>query len=340
MDEKKEQQKKEIVGYTESLSYLNGKFLGKKVQPIYRVYDMEEELNKTIGIGMLNPAYIEVNELQDKDYEYRKISKFLKKYINEYASKKGLNPSDLKLEFINYGKTELVYVLTEPNSERVTILAKQPAVDLGKVGQEAQNLLDLKQVDNNVIAPIDYYKFGDQELYVTPYINQARCVASYGTWGMYIPEPFYRFESFTNEQEQIVNACMIAKLVSLYNHDKGQGIASCKLGGGDFMLPKGWEKETPTIKNTLDKLYLIAAREMVNCSFDEYLNIIRNEFSRATINENQDQLILNLRGRVAMNPLTIEYGIELGKQIINQRNSQNKTQSTEPEQQTEQEITM
>ncbi|MBR2301010.1 MAG: hypothetical protein IKA41_03560, partial [Bacteroidaceae bacterium] len=61
---------------------------------------------------------------------------------------------------------------------------------------------------------------------------------------MYIPEPFYRFEGFTREQEQVVNSCMIAKLVSLYDFEKGQGIASCKLGGGDFMLPKGWEKET------------------------------------------------------------------------------------------------
>ena len=34
---------------------------------------MEDECNKSIGIGMINPAYIEVNELQDKDYEYKKI---------------------------------------------------------------------------------------------------------------------------------------------------------------------------------------------------------------------------------------------------------------------------
>lgn len=133
---------------------------------------------------------------------------------------------------------------------------------------------------------------------------------------MYVPEPYYRFESFTAEQENIVNSCMIAKLVSLYDFTKKEGISSCKLGGGDFMLPKGWETQIPTIENTLNKLYLIAAREKVRCSFDEYLSIIRDEFSRATITENQKDLIINLRGRVPMKIENIESGIQLGQSII------------------------
>ena len=42
---------------------------------------------------------------------------------------------------------------------------------------------------------------------------------------------------------------------------KKEGICSCKLGGGDFMLQKGWEDETLIIENTLNNLYLIAARK-------------------------------------------------------------------------------
>ena len=174
----------------------------------------------------------------------------------------------------------------------------------------------LKEKDENVVAPIDYFQFGDQELYVTPYINQARCIASYGVWGMYIPEPYYRFEPFTLEQEKIVNSCMIAKLISLYDFTKQEGISYCKLGGGDFMLPKGWEKEIPTIENTLSKLYLISAREKINCSFDTYISIIRDEFARTTITENPDELIINLRGRAPMKIEDIEFGIQLGKTII------------------------
>ena len=147
-------------------------------------------------------------------------------------------------------------------------------------------------------------------------------MASDEKWGMYVPEPFYRFDNFTDEQERDVNACMIAKLVSLYNFEKGQGIAGCKLGGGDFMLPKGWETQAPTIKNTLNNLYLIAAREMITCAFNDYLNVIRREFSRMTIDENEDKLLINIRGRVPMDINDIESGIELGKQLIRKRNGQ------------------
>lgn len=288
----------------------------------------ETEKSKTsvkepLGIGIINPYYIETNELQEKAYELKKIDKFLNKYIGFYAENNGLNADDITLDFINYGKTELVYVLTEPSGKKVTVLTKQPAVEFGKVKQEADYLTQLKQVDENVVAPIDYYKFGDQELYVTPYINQARCIASDYTWGMYVPEPYYRFENFTKEQEQVVNTCMIAKLVSLYDFNKQEGISKCKIGGGDFMLPKGWENDTPTIENTLNSLYLIAAREKINCTFDDYLNIIRDEFSRETIKEDQESLKINLRGRVAMDINDIENGIELGKDLVEERNLSN-----------------
>ena len=177
----------------------------------------KEDIYQSIGIGIMNAAYLEVDSSQDIAEEYSKIINFLKKYMIKYASEKNIDPKKLRMEFINYGKTELVYVLTEPSGKRVTLLVKQPGLEFGKVRQEAENLKELKKIDDCIVAPIDYYECENQELYVTPYINQARCVASYNSWGMYVPEPFYRFENFTREQEQIVNSCMIAKLVSLYD---------------------------------------------------------------------------------------------------------------------------
>ena len=299
---------------TEAWSFLNGTCISHTVAKSPLKWFKEEETNN-IGIGLINPAYIEVNEIQDINDEYKKIKRFLNKYLERYSKMNGVPVEDLNVEFINYGKTELVYVLSEKSGKRVTILVKQPGVQLGKVNQEAQNLLALKKRDPNVVAPIDYFQLGDQELYTTPYINQARCIASYGSWGMYVPEPYYRFEPFTANQKRIVNSCMIAKLVSLYDFEKQEGISACKLGGGDFMFPKGWEKQKPTIENTLNNLYLIAAREKVKCSFDEYISIIKNEFSRSTIGENQEDLIINLRGRVPMQISEIEYGILLGQAI-------------------------
>lgn len=283
-----------------------------------------QKMLENIGIGSIHPMYIEVNEIQDKEDEYKKITKFLKKYIEYYASLNGKDASSYEIKFINYGKTELVYVLTDNEEKRITLLVKQPKVKYGLVKEEYLNLLKLKEKDENVVAPFQYYTLGDQELYATPYINQARCVASYGSWGMYIPEPIYRFESFTIEQEKIVNACMIAKLVSLYDFENNEGIAKAKLGGGDFMLPKDWENEIPTYEATLNSLYLIAARQMIKCSFDDYLQIIRDEFTRATILEKEENLIINVRGRVPMNSEDIEKGIELGKALINGRKRERK----------------
>ncbi len=289
-----------------------------------------EKSKQNMGIGMMSAGYIFTHKDQNLWEEYSKIDRFVKEYSQKYATNKGRQIQDFELEFINYGRTQLVYVLSDKtDGKKVTILAKQPVVEYGKVKQEAQYLQKLKKVDKNVVAPIDYYTDNEQELYVTPYIPQARCVASDAKWGMYIPEPYYRFENFTEDQEKVVNTCMIAKLVSLYDFDKGRGIAGCKLGGGDFMLPKGWENQTPTIQNTLDSLYLIAAREMISCSFDEYINILKDEFSRETIEEDPESLLINIRGRVAMSPTDIANGISLGKQIIEQRTAQLPSQRAE-----------
>jgi len=289
-----------------------------------------EKSKQNMGIGTMFSGYIFTREGQDTWKEYVKIDKFIREYIKSYAAKHGKLASDYDLEFINYGRTQLVYVLTDKTTDdKVTILAKQPVVDYGKVKKEAQHLKALKKVDKCVVAPIDYYADEEQELYVTTYIPQARCVASDMKWGMYVPEPFYRFDNFTREQEHVVNACMIAKLVSLYDFKKCQGIGSCKLGGGDFMLPKGWEQQPLTIKNTLNSLYLIAAREMLKCSFDEYLDIIRSEFGRSTISEDQNELLINIRGRVAMDLDDIDEGIELGKKIIAKRKCQSQFHAEE-----------
>lgn len=285
----------------------------------------DEKSKQNMGIGILTAGYIFVHKGQDVWVEYEKIKNFINNYIHHFAKKRGKSIEDFDLEFINYGRTQLVYVLTDKiTGKNFTILAKQPIVEYGKVKQEAKNLVALKKVDDCVVAPIDYYTDGEQELFVTPYIPQARCIASDIKWGMYVPEPYYRFDNFTDQQEHIVNTCMIAKLVSLFDLKNNLGIADCKLGGGDFMLKKGWEQEELTIENTIKSLYLISARKLLRCSFEDYLRIIKDEFSRKTINEEQDKLLVNIRGRVPMRVEDIDNGIKLGKQIIAQRQENTK----------------
>lgn len=288
--------------------------------------------NNRISIGFLHPAYVNALVSQDKMQEMQKIKNFVEEYAIRFIKEKGFNPSYCHLQFINYGSTELVYVLTLPNDERFTFLIKQPAVDFGQVKKEAVHLTNLAKQDDCIIYPISYYASGGQEGYITPYENQARCVASddeVGDWGMYIPEPYYRFEKFTPNQRKVVNCCMIAKLVSLYDFDKGCGIAKAKLGGGDFMLPKGWEKSEHTIKQTLGDLKLIACRERVYLPFEKYLEVIRKEFSQKTIYMWEKDCLVNIRGRVEMTSEEIEEGIALGKKILKEKliNNKNKENS-------------
>ena len=64
------------------------------------------------------------------------------------------------------------------------------------------------------------------------------------------------------------------------------------------------------------------------------MSLIRSEFSRRTIDENQDELLLNLRGRVPMQIEDIESGIELGEKIIAKRIAENQTDYVEPDERT------
>lgn len=278
------------------------------------------KMKDNLGLGPNGDIlYLKLKGSQDLLTEVSNHRKVLITYLTQLCEKKDLTFSDLELEFINYGYTQLVYVLTIKGEERYTLLVKQPMVEQGKLFQEFQNLVELSKFDKNVIAPYEYRAYNNEtckgELFITPYLYQARCVASDKDWGMYIPEPEYRFEEFSSEQRFFVNMCMIAKLVYLYDEDSHKGIAAAKLGGGDFILPKGWEEVEPCEKYTLDNLYLTAAREMIECSLDEYLDILREEFSRRTIEENQSSLKVNHRGRVSMSMEEIEEGIELGMKL-------------------------
>ena len=280
-----------------------------------------EKMMDNISIGGMSEMYINVTDEQNTMIEYAKICKFLDGFVEDYARKNNIPKNMLQLEFINYGKTELVYVLTEKHTKkRTTLLVKQPAVPYGKVKEEHDNLIALSKEHDNIIAPTSYYTANGQELYTTPYMHQARCVASYNTWGMYVPEPIYRFENFTEQQEHIVNQCMIAKLLSLYSTKTNEGLGMCKLGGGDFMLPKGWEEKTPTIDDTMKNLYLIAAREKIKCTLQEYQDILLKEFGTVTITKGENVKV-NHRGRVAMKREDIIAGINLGLSLLHKKDN-------------------
>lgn len=129
----------------------------------------------------------------------------------------------------------------------------------------------------------------------------------------------YRFEKFSERESEVVCACMIAKLVSLYDDKTQSGIAACKLGGGDFMLEKEWDRENITASNTLKHMKLIACREEVHCSFEKYISLIRHEFGQKTYYASEElrdkSVLINHKARVGMTSSAIEAGIAIGRKL-------------------------
>lgn len=266
-------------------------------------------------LGIINngSTYHKINSNQDLTVEYIKTLDFLK-------SLHGLDyvymDSNTKIMFINYGDTELVYVIDD-GKDKYTLLVGQPSLEFGKVNEEYLNLIELGKLSDKVVVPLEYISNGTREAFITPYIYQARCVASYGNdYGSYIPEPSYRFEPFTDYGRYVVNKCMIANLVKLYNDKEKLGLASVKVGGGDFILDKSTDTIGLSEENILDNMYLIAARKLIKIDFKDYLKLIREEFSKMTYYKNvdmrDDNILINDKNRVPMTKEEIEDGIKLG----------------------------
>ena len=226
-------------------------------------------------------------------------------------------PIENEIEFINYGDTELVYVVTTQKS-RNTILVGQPITPLGTVKVEYENLLHLaKKHPSIVISPLGYATNGKRECYITPYIHQARCIATYANnYGAYIPEPYYRFEPYQEEDEYLITKTIIANLVRLYDEDEKLALAECKIGGGDFIMEKEFDTIPHTEENALKHMKLIAARKLINIELKEYIKLLKHEFQRRTyyrtLYEKDPSIIINLKNRVSMTTEAINDGINLG----------------------------
>ena len=278
--------------------------------------------NEALGIpsDFAGAEYMQLQEQENIERQFIDILDLLRQIMDDKSIPEFQN-QDKRMRFINWGYTELVYVL-EVGRKKYTVLVGQPDVEFGVVKKEYDNLRKLfNRHKEEVVAPIYYMKNpqNTKEAYITPYLYQARCIAdSGGSWGVYIPEPEYHFEPFSNKQRNIINACMIATIIKLFDEKNNLGIASCHLGGGDFMLEKGFENEECNYENILKRMKLISAREFTEMTLEKYIETIRREFVKRTFSEEyKDKIIINNRCKIPMTDSEIEYGIKLGLQLRN-----------------------
>ena len=260
--------------------------------------------------------------IPDSDYNYHllKVDQSRREEVSITRSfldsiSKEIQPSTI--EFINYGDTELVYVIKTPNNIDA-LLVGQPITQLGTVKLEYENLKKLSKKNPSIIVtPTRYISNGKREAYITPYIKQARCIATYhGTYGAYIPEPYYRYESYSEYDQYLVSIAIVANLIRLYDYDNKLALAECKIGGGDFILEKEYDNEQHTEENILKRMKLIAARKLINIELKDYIELLRKELSKRTyyrtLKERDNSVLVNIKNRVPMSIETIEDGIRLG----------------------------
>jgi len=273
----------------------------------------------SLGIPNYGMHYLKMpserNSIEDTLEEFLGIHNF----INQVASSNTVpefQGKQKRLQFINYGSTQLVYVLTVDENRQYTFLVNQPATHFGTGKREFENLRILsKNNRDNVVAPIYYFtdkNSANRELYVTPYYYQSRCIGVEDKeWGMWIPEPEYLFYDFKPQDKKVINASMVALLVKLYDDKGKRGLSEVRLDGGDFMLEKGFEDYDMNFENILKRMKLIAARKLEPMELDEYISRIMQELS-GKVSDNQEMKIIGKKLRSPLELDEIEDGIKLG----------------------------
>lgn len=245
--------------------------------------------------------------------------------IISQTSKKFNVDSDIpiKISFMNYGDMQLIYLVTLPDKSKVVASINQPHIPLGKVKEEFDNLQRLVDIDSCFVTkPLAYFAMEDRghELYISEYVDNAMCIAVNTRHGIYDPLPEYHFEIFSPEISHRVNTSMIALLVNYYDSENGRGLSKTQISGNDFILTRDFEK------NNLDSVQLnmkiIAARDFIDISLDEYLNRLRQEFLFGTNRDDPSvvngQIQINIKSKLPMTEQEIEEGITFGLKLREQ----------------------
>lgn len=280
--------------------------------------------NDSLGIGGYDFFYIKGSE----EWSFQEVvdeSDAIRSFISNVALCDAVPEfqGTKRCQFINYGSTQLVYVLTINEDRRYTLLVSQPSAPKGIGKTEYDNLKMLNKSNPKlVVSPLYYFVDSNndkRELYVTPYFYQSRCIGVDSTeWGIWVPEPEYHFREFSHLERKVVNTSMVAALVKLYDGKREMGLSGVRLDGGDFMLEKGFENSDINYENILKRIKLIAARSLVEMDFDEYIEQLNRELS----GKEPDKQNLMIIGKPLRNPLTeeeISSGIQLGIDWIKEK---------------------
>lgn len=238
--------------------------------------------------------------------------------LSQLNSQKKVNKnSDINFAFMNYGDTELVYLVKIDDKPKYALLINQPKTDKKIVKTEFENLNHFFKKDSRfIIEPHVFYENSLFSMYLTSYINNALCVANSPDddlqLGVYNPLPSYHFENFNDTTTYFVNISRIAHLINSYDERNNIGISKTQISGNDFMLKQ--ETNLDSLQSIIDNTVLIAVRDTINVSFDEYIALIRKEFQVGTYRNSKlgSDFKINHHSKMPINSEIIDEGIEQG----------------------------
>ena len=241
--------------------------------------------------------------------------------VSQVSERFGLDGDvPVDLDFISYGKVQLVYVATLADTVKLTTLINQPQIPKEYVKDEFENLQRLVEMDPRFVAePYVYFSKGRHGLYVSEYFDKGMgvycsvdvpwCVCKY--------EPGYHHEYFSPEAQPVVKSSMIALLVNYYDEENHRGIGKTRIRGDDFILTQDYREYDP--ESILPNMRLIAARGFVDGSLDEYIGMLRREFvfgiDELDHRRESEGLLINHESVYPLSEREIETGIELGMSL-------------------------
>ena len=286
---------------------------------VNHVKQKEEKIylsNYPLGIDNYDEWYVKILSEQNSEEEFSKVNKFVHDFC--IANQSGeLEGNQRKYKFINWGETQLVFVLTIDESKQFALLVNQPQTKAGQGLEEYNNLIYLNKIyPDIIIKPIQYYvnpNNPQQELYVTPYYFQARCVGVETTeWGMWVPEPRYYFRNYTEIEKKVINKCMVALAIKFYDEKNKNAISGYKFDGGDFILKKGYENYEINEENIIKNMIVIAARKLIQIELNDYIEKMKHELRNEVDGE---KIVIGEILRCPFSMEDIEEGIKLGMKL-------------------------
>ena len=205
---------------------------------------------------------LNVDKGMKKKKEAERIAHILESYMDKYSKEMGKNVVKIKLKYVTHTDKEILFLV-----DNNLVMVNQPKYK--DLYNNMSNLCKLKKVDKSVISYDNYLKEDNYSLISSKYNKNGYILNEDLELKSVIDDHVL---SLNRELKEYVYKAYIAKLICLYDFDKNIGLNDFKMN--DFMMDVDFYKDD----DYLSKIHLINARELIECTYNEYLDNIYESF--------------------------------------------------------------